>query len=97
MILRLCGVRFCTFKTRSAEITALLTNQPQFSMVFTLIDYRNDGFDQSLLNLCFMCCASIYGYCYIAGKFEAGNSLNLTVTAVVGKHLWVTVHCYPLR
>ena len=33
--------------------------------------------------------------CYIAGNVEAGNSLNLTVTAVIGQHLWVTVHCYP--
>ena len=52
-----------------ATITILLTNQPQFSTVFTLVDYRNDGFAQSLLNLCFMCCASIYGYCYIAWNF----------------------------
>ena len=34
--------------------------------------------------------------CYIAGNFEAGNSLNLAVTAVVGQHSRVTVHCYPL-
>ena len=34
--------------------------------------------------------------CYVAGNFEAGNSLNLAVTAVVGQHLRVTVHCYPL-
>ena len=34
--------------------------------------------------------------CYIAGKFEAGNSLNLALTAVVGQHSRVTVHCYPL-
>ena len=27
--------------------------------------------------------------CYIAGKFEDGNSLNLTVTAVVGKYYFV--------
>ena len=33
--------------------------------------------------------------CSIAGNFEAGNSLNLAVTAVVGQHLRVTVHCYP--
>ena len=32
--------------------------------------------------------------CSIAGNFEAGNSLNLAVTAVVGQHLRVTVHCY---
>ena len=29
-------------------------------------------------------------------NFEGGNWLNLTATAVVGQHLWVTVHCYPL-
>ena len=29
--------------------------------------------------------------CYIAGNFEAGNSLNLAVTAVVGQHSRVTV------
>ena len=34
--------------------------------------------------------------CFIAENFEAGNSLNLAVTAVVGQHLRVTVHCYPL-
>ena len=34
--------------------------------------------------------------CYIAGNFEAGNSLNLAVTAVVGQHSRVTEHCYPL-
>ena len=34
--------------------------------------------------------------CYIAGNFEAGNSLNLVVTALVGQHSRVTVHCYPL-
>ena len=34
--------------------------------------------------------------CYIAGNFEAGNSLNLAVTEVVGQHSRVTVHCYPL-
>ena len=34
--------------------------------------------------------------CYIAGDFEAGNSLNLAVTAVVDQHSRVTVHCYPL-
>ena len=33
--------------------------------------------------------------CCTAGNFEAGNSLNLAVTAVVGQHLRVTVHCYP--
>ena len=32
--------------------------------------------------------------CSIAGNFEAGNSLNLAVTAVVGQHLRVIVHCY---
>ena len=32
--------------------------------------------------------------CSIAGNFEAGNSLNLAVTAAVGQHLRVTVHCY---
>ena len=30
------------------------------------------------------------------GNFEAGNSLNLAVTALVGQHSRVTVHCYPL-
>ena len=41
--------------------------------------------------------------CYIAGNFEAGNSLILSVTAVVvvtavdGPHSRVTVHSYPLR
>ena len=34
--------------------------------------------------------------CYIAGNFEAGNSLNLTVMAVISQHSWVAVHCYPL-
>ena len=29
-------------------------------------------------------------------NFEAGNSLNLTVTAVVGQLSRVTVHSYPL-
>ena len=33
--------------------------------------------------------------CCTAGNFEAGNSLNLAVTAVVGQHLRVTVNCYP--
>ena len=28
--------------------------------------------------------------------YIAGNSLNLAVTAVVGQHSRVTVHCYPL-
>ena len=32
----------------------------------------------------------------LAGTFEAGNSLNLFVTALVNQHLRVTVHCYPL-
>ena len=40
--------------------------------------------------------ASLYVICYIAGNFKAGNSLNLAVTAVVGQHSRVTVHCYPL-
>lgn len=31
----------------------------------------------------------------IAGYFEAGNSLNLSVEAVVSKHWQVTVHCIP--
>ena len=30
--------------------------------------------------------------CYIAGNFEVGNLLNLTV---VGQHSQVKVHCYP--
>ena len=34
--------------------------------------------------------------CYIAGNFEAENSLNLAARAVVGQHSWVTVHCYLL-
>ena len=34
--------------------------------------------------------------CYIAGNFEAGNSLNLAVTAVVHQHSRETVHCYSL-
>ena len=34
--------------------------------------------------------------CYIDGTFEPGNSLNVAVTAVVGQHSRVTVHCYPL-
>ena len=34
--------------------------------------------------------------CYIAGNFEAGNSLNLALTAVIGQQSEVTVHCYPL-
>ena len=29
----------------------------------------------------------------MAGDFEAGNSLNLTVTAVVGQYSGLTVHC----
>ena len=33
---------------------------------------------------------------YIAGYFEAGNSLNLAVTAVFGEHSRVAVHCYHL-
>ena len=34
--------------------------------------------------------------CYISGNFEAGNSLDLAVTAVVVQHSRITVHCYPL-
>ena len=34
--------------------------------------------------------------CYMAGNFEAGNSLNIIVMVVVGQHSQVTVHCYPL-
>ena len=34
---------------------------------------------------------------YIAGNFEAENLLNVTVTAVVGQHSQVSVHCYPLQ
>ena len=34
--------------------------------------------------------------CSITGNFEAGNSLNLPVMVVVGQHLRVSVHCYPL-
>ena len=34
--------------------------------------------------------------CFIAENFEAGNSLNLAVTAVVGQQSRVTIHCYPL-
>ena len=33
--------------------------------------------------------------CYIAGNFEAGNSLNLAVTVDVRQHSQETVHCYP--
>ena len=36
------------------------------------------------------------GSVFIAGNFEAGNSLNLAVMAFVGQHSRVTVHCYPL-
>ena len=32
----------------------------------------------------------------MAGNFEAGNSINITVTVVVGQHSRVTAHCYPL-
>ena len=35
--------------------------------------------------------------CFIAENFEAGNALNLAVTAVVDQHSRVTVHCYPLK
>ena len=31
----------------------------------------------------------------MAGNFKAGNSLNLAVTAVVGQHSRVTMHCFP--
>ena len=31
----------------------------------------------------------------IARNFEAGNSLNLAVVAVVNQHWQVTVHCIP--
>ena len=41
-------------------------------------------------------CPSLQMICYIAGNFEAGNSLNLAVTELVGQHSQVTVHCYPL-
>ena len=34
--------------------------------------------------------------CYIAGNFEAGNSLNLAVWAVISQHSRVTLYCYPL-
>ena len=37
---------------------------------------------------------SLLVICYTAGNFEAGNSLNLAVTAFVGQHSQVTVHCY---
>ena len=40
--------------------------------------------------------ANLSVICYIAENFEAGNSLNLTVTAVVGQHSRVTFHCYIL-
>ena len=30
---------------------------------------------------------------YIAGNFEAGNLLHVTVTAIVGQHSQVSVHC----
>ena len=33
--------------------------------------------------------------CYIAGNFEAENSLNLAVTEVISQHSRVTLHCYP--
>ena len=33
--------------------------------------------------------------CYMAGNFEAENSLDITVMVVVGQHSQVTVHCYP--
>ena len=38
---------------------------------------------------------SLQVICDIAENFEVGNSLNLNVTAVVGQHLQLTVHCYP--
>ena len=34
--------------------------------------------------------------CYVAGNFEAVNSLNLAAMVVVSQHWQVTVHCYPL-
>ena len=34
--------------------------------------------------------------CFTAGNFEAGNSLNLALTALVGQHSRLTVHCYTL-
>ena len=38
---------------------------------------------------------SLQVICYITGNFEAGNSLNLAVTAVIGQHSRVTLRCYP--
>ena len=32
--------------------------------------------------------------CYIAGNFEAGNSVNLALTVVISQHLQGTVHRY---
>ena len=40
---------------------------------------------------------SLQRNCFIAENFEAGNALTLAVTAVVGQHSRVTVHCYPLK
>ena len=34
--------------------------------------------------------------CYIAGNFEAGNSLNLAIMAAIGQHSQVTLHCLLL-
>ena len=42
------------------------------------------------------CFPRISVICYIAGNFEAENSLNLAVTGVVRQHSWVTVHSYLL-
>ena len=42
---------------------------------------------------CFPRDQSYYCICHIAGNYEAGNSLNLAVTAVVGQHSWVAGHC----
>ena len=41
------------------------------------------------------CFPRISVICYIAGNFEAENSLNLAVTGVVRQHSWVTVHWLP--
>ena len=39
---------------------------------------------------------SLQVICYIAGNFEARNSLNLAVTALISQRSLVTVHCYTL-
>ena len=39
---------------------------------------------------------SLYRSSTVAGKCEAGNSLNLAVMTVVSQHSQLTVHCYPL-